>query len=30
MVKIGVAGLGKMGISHFSIVNSHPQTQVDV
>jgi predicted dehydrogenase len=30
MVKIGVAGLGKMGISHFSIVNSHPQAEVDV
>lgn len=30
MVKIGVAGLGKMGLSHFSIVNSHPRTQVDV
>lgn len=28
MIKIGVAGLGKMGISHLSIVNSHPETQV--
>ena len=25
MVKVGVVGLGKMGISHFSIVNSHPR-----
>ena len=30
MVKIGVAGLGKMGISHFSIVNSHPEAEVMV
>ena len=30
MVKIGVAGLGKMGLSHFAIVNSHPETQVSV
>jgi predicted dehydrogenase len=30
MVKIGVAGLGKMGISHFAIVNSHPETEVVV
>lgn len=30
MVKIGLAGLGKMGISHFSIVNSHPQAEVCV
>jgi predicted dehydrogenase len=30
MVKIGVAGLGKMGLSHFAIVNSHPGTEVAV
>lgn len=30
MTKIGLAGLGKMGISHFSIVNSHPQAEVCV
>lgn len=30
MLKIGLAGLGKMGISHFSIVNSHPQAEVCV
>ena len=30
MLKVGLAGLGKMGISHFSIVNSHPRTQVSV
>jgi len=28
MIRVGVVGLGKMGISHFSIVNAHPQTQV--
>jgi predicted dehydrogenase len=30
MVKIGLAGLGKMGLSHFAIVNAHPETQVSV
>lgn len=30
MVKVGLVGLGKMGISHFSIVSSHPDTQVHV
>jgi predicted dehydrogenase len=30
MVKIGIAGLGKMGLSHFAIVNSHPDTEVVV
>jgi predicted dehydrogenase len=30
MVKIGLVGLGKMGISHFSIANSHPGAQVHV
>lgn len=25
-IKIAVVGLGKMGLSHFSIVNAHPQT----
>lgn len=27
-VKTGLVGLGKMGISHFSIANSHPDTEV--
>ena len=26
MIKLGVVGLGKMGLSHFSIANAHPQT----
>ena len=30
MVKIGVVGLGKMGMSHFAIVNSHPGAEVSV
>ena len=30
MVKIGLAGLGKMGVSHFAIVNSHPEAEVSV
>lgn len=30
MIKIGLAGVGKMGLSHFSIVNSHPETAVSV
>lgn len=28
IVRLGVVGLGKMGISHFSIANAHPQTEV--
>ena len=28
MIKLGVVGLGKMGLSHFSIANAHPQTAV--
>lgn len=30
MVKVGLVGLGKMGVSHLSIVSSHPDTQVHV
>ena len=30
MVKIAVTGLGKMGISHLSMVNAHPQADVSV
>lgn len=30
MVKLGLVGLGKMGISHFAIANSHPQAEVAV
>jgi predicted dehydrogenase len=30
MIKIGIAGLGKMGLSHFAIVNSHPDAEVVV
>ena len=30
MIRVGVVGLGKMGISHFSIANAHPKTQVSV
>lgn len=26
-VKIGVAGLGKMGLSHFALLNAHPDTE---
>ena len=26
-LRIGVVGLGKMGLSHFSIVNAHPLTE---
>ena len=27
-VRVAVAGLGKMGLSHFAIVNAHPDTEV--
>ena len=27
LVRIGVVGLGKMGLSHFAIVNAHPDTE---
>lgn len=30
VIKLGVVGLGKMGISHFSIANAHPATEVTV
>ena len=28
MIKIAVVGLGKMGLSHFAIVNAHPEAEV--
>jgi predicted dehydrogenase len=28
MIRVGLAGLGKMGISHLAIVNSHPEVTV--
>lgn len=28
MVRVGMIGLGKMGLSHYAIVNAHPQIQV--
>ncbi len=28
MLKAAVVGLGKMGISHFAIINSHPDVEV--
>lgn len=28
MVKIGIIGMGRMGITHFSIINSHPHVEV--
>lgn len=28
MIKLGLVGLGKMGLSHFSIANAHPETDV--
>ena len=28
MIRIGVVGLGKMGISHLSIIGAHPRTEV--
>lgn len=27
-VRIGIVGMGRMGITHFSIINSHPQVEV--
>ncbi len=29
-VRLGIVGLGKMGVSHFSIANAHPQTDVTI
>jgi len=28
MIRVGVIGLGKMGLSHFSIFNAHPEMQI--
>ena len=30
MIRLAVVGLGKMGLSHFSIANAHPRTDVVV
>lgn len=30
MIRLGVVGLGKMGLSHFAIANAHPRTDVVV
>jgi predicted dehydrogenase len=27
-IKVGIIGMGRMGITHFSIVNSHPQVEI--
>src|SRR5690606_10015176 len=29
MIRIGVVGLGKMGISHLSMIRAHPEVSVD-
>jgi len=29
-LRLGIVGLGKMGISHFSIANAHPDTEVTI
>ena len=26
-IRVGLAGLGKMGLSHFALVNAHPDTE---
>ena len=28
MLKIGIVGLGRMGITHYSILNSHPNVKI--
>jgi hypothetical protein len=28
-IKVGIIGMGRMGITHFSIINSHPQFEND-
>jgi len=28
MIRVGIAGLGRMGVSHFAIANSHPSAKV--
>ena len=27
MIRIGVVGLGKMGLSHLAIINAHPEVE---
>ena len=27
-IKIGIIGMGRMGITHFSIINSHPSVNI--
>ena len=28
MIKIAVVGLGKMGLSHYAMINTHPDVEV--
>ncbi len=28
-IKIGIIGMGRMGITHYSIINSHPDVKVE-
>lgn len=28
MIKVGIIGLGRMGITHYSIINTHPEVQI--
>ena len=27
-IRLGIIGMGRMGITHFSIINSHPQVEI--
>ena len=29
MIKLGIIGLGRMGITHYSIINSHPNVEIN-
>ena len=29
MVRLGVVGLGKMGLSHYAMINAHPDVKVE-
>ena len=28
MIKVGVVGLGKMGLSHYALLNAHPEVEL--
>lgn len=28
MIRVGIVGLGKMGLSHYSLINAHPDVEV--